>query len=193
MSDPVVFVDCETTSLDPMSGEIWDLAIIEANGTEHEWHFRPQRPREIEPAALRVGRIYERSNAPGWEWVHGSKTYEVANQIAVLTENKIFVGVNPWFDAAFLAQFLIANNYREAWDYHMADVGTLALGYLRGRQKRAGRGRSEDLVPPVKLTVVAKALGINIEAERFAKHTAIGDARLAHAIYSEIMDGSHVE
>jgi oligoribonuclease (3'-5' exoribonuclease) len=33
MNDNVIFVDTETTGLDPERHELWDIALIEADGT----------------------------------------------------------------------------------------------------------------------------------------------------------------
>lgn len=192
MDENVVFIDTETTGLDPLRHEVWDIALIEIDGTEHEWHLRPQRPEAAEPGALRVNRFYERTAKHGWAWSLDRPNL-IASEIAGLTANHQIAGIVPDFDAGFLSRLLIENGQREAWHYHLIDVEVLAVGYLRGRQRRAGRGRGERLVPPYDTKEVIRQLGINGESPTFEKHTAIGDARLARAIYMEVMEGRHIE
>jgi hypothetical protein len=191
MNDNVIFVDTETTGLDPERHELWDIALIEADGTEHEWHLRPLDIAAADPGALRVGRFYERTGLPGWDWSNLRRDI-AARQIASLTANKHLVGAVPWFDAAFLARFLRDNDAQEAWHYHMIDVETLAVGYLAG-----GAGKLWDperatppqgaYQPPWKHDGLAFWLVINKDDPMYAKHTAIGDARMAREFYARIM------
>lgn len=191
MTAPVVFVDTETTGLDPERHEIWDIGLIEADGTEHEWHVRPQHPERADPTALRLMDFYGRTAADDWRWggpdiavgvsllTGGSDAdraknirYQIASQVALLTAGKHLVGAVPSFDAAFLSAFLIGSGQREAWHYHLIDVETLIAGRCR-------------LEPPYDSEELSRAVGI--EPDRFARHTAIGDARWAKAMYEAVL------
>jgi hypothetical protein len=55
----VVFLDTETTGLDPDRNEIWDLAFIR-DGKEYEYKFSPDLTR-ADPIALKIGHFYERT------------------------------------------------------------------------------------------------------------------------------------
>ena len=180
----VVFVDCETTGLDPDRHEIWELALI-VDGEEKDWILNVDLKR-ADSEALRVGRFYERYI----EQRDGSLRHypgEVAVQVATLTANRHLVGINPAFDAAFLTRFLADQGYVPAWHYHVIDVKALAFGYLEGEL----RANSLKLKPwshgsdPWSTSALAEGLGLALE--QFDRHTALGDARLAKAMYQAVI------
>lgn len=185
--EPIVFVDTETTGLDPDHNELWEIALIEADGTEHVWAMPPKWLSEADPGALRVNRFYERTSASNWHWSPETRS-TIASQIAILTANKHLVGAVPWFDARFLSRLLVEYGVRESWHYHMIDVETLAIGCLATR-KMEGVWVPPNLsiVPPWSTTDLAKAIGIDVGDHQFEKHTALGDARWAKAIYERVM------
>ena len=169
MREPVVFIDTETTGLDPDRHELWDIALIEPDGTEHEFHRRPGHASDADPGALRVTDFYRRTAAHEWRW--DSRTDAViAQDIALITSGMHLVAAVPSFDAAFLARFLRDNGQCEAWHYHLVDVEALVAGKL-------------CLAPPWDSSALAEAIGV----ERLdGKHTAIGDARWARDIYRAV-------
>lgn len=181
----VVFVDCETTGLDPERHEIWELAII-ADGNEHSWFLSPNLTK-ADPMGLRVGRYYERapnlpeadpmadyvSRSPGWSEPRG-----VAHNVAHLLDGRHLVGAVPSFDAAFLAPWLRSHGQAATWHYHLIDVEALAVGYLYG-QKSPMTG-----ILPWNSDSVSRGVGVN--PDDFDRHTALGDARWAKAIYEAV-------
>jgi hypothetical protein len=69
-----------------------------------------------------------------------------------------------------------------SWHYHLIDVEALAVGYL------AGRGSADLFHPsalPWKSDDLSAALGITVRDED--RHTALGDAKWARAIYDAVM------
>lgn len=172
----VVFVDTETTGLDPFTHEIWDLAIIESNGGEFEYHF-PVNLTKADPKALQVGRYYERTGDLGWEW-DSPKSW--VHQIARQLDGKHLVGACPWFDAQFLRHFLLYHGHQATWRYHHIDIEALAVGYL------AARGETVDL--PYHSKDLSRRVGV--DPDMFDAHTAIGDARWAKAVYEKILGGT---
>lgn len=175
----VVYVDCETTGLDPDRHEIWDLAIITGDGTEYDWHLRPNL-KDADPGALRITDFYRRTadwdrlrdlgdDAPAWETPNTA--YYVPHEVARLTSGKHLVGAVPSFDAAFIERLLRKAGLVPAWHYHLIDVESLAAGKL-------------GLPPPWSSDDLAEKLGV---PRLDGKHTALGDARWAMKMYEAVM------
>lgn len=184
----LVFLDTETTGLDPRPGrhEIWELAII-TELHEVEYHL-PVDLARADARALAIGRFYERRGslrpAPGhvakvsrsrWDaeesWTSLSAG-DIAGSVAGMLDGAHLVGAVPSFDAAFLAPWLRSHGHAPTWHYHLVDVEALA----------AGRGRWE---PPWKSHDLSTSVGV--DADQFDRHTALGDARWAKAIYEAVM------
>ena len=68
MPDRIVFVDIETTGLDPHRHDVWEIAAIVRDpgqlDVEHCWMIRPDLVAS-DPAALRISRYYQRTAGPG--------------------------------------------------------------------------------------------------------------------------------
>lgn len=169
----VVFVDTETTGLDPDRHEMWDLAIVYENGEAISLHFPPML-RSAEPMALRIGRYYERTADSEWHW-HEARTW--APIVARTLDGVHLVGACPWFDAEFLRRWLDRWGEKGTWHYHHIDIEALAVGYL------AAKGEAVDL--PYHSKDLSRRIGV--DPDQFEAHTAIGDARWAKAVYEKIV------
>lgn len=164
----IIFLDTETTGLDPSRHEVWDIALIGEDGQEWEAHIRPAKGASADPTALRMTRFYERTADVNWQWL---KADFVAEEIALRTAGKHLVAAVPSFDAAFLAALLRSQGQCEAWHYHLIDVETLIAGKL-------------GLRPPLDSEKLSRAIGV--EPDLFDRHTALGDARWARAMYEAV-------
>lgn len=210
------FVDTETTSLDDLRGEVWEIAAIvrepgEADA-EYLWEIRPDL-HTADPMSLKVGRYYERRSLsihakdeaaiklspdlieeqgprPSPEYTSAA---DVARRLAWLLDSAHVVGAVPDFDYRFLRKFLRRHN--ECWTahYHLIDVEALAVGWLHRRhgedfQLAQSVGAVENLSLPWKSTALYEAVGVN--PKQFEAHTALGDARLVRAVYDAITGGA---
>jgi DNA polymerase III epsilon subunit-like protein len=171
---PVVFLDLETTGLDASRHELYEVGLIEADGTEHVWWVKPNLE-TADPTALRIGRYYERRPSKH------TPAEKVAQEFAKLTAGRHLVGAVPSFDAGFLDPFLRRHGQAPSWHYHLVDVEALAAGFLAGGPE----GQREIARPPWDSSKLTAALGIVTADED--KHTALGDARWAKAIYEVVM------
>lgn len=205
----LVFVDCETTGLDPLKHEIWDLALIvrEDDGIEQEysWFIKPDLAK-ADGTALQIGRYYERTHD-----LHGPTFYngglgkyvkdatqrywstpgDVARRVAKLTSGAHLVGMMVHFDAQFLKEFLQTNEVQGAWSYHFIEAESLARGWLE-RDHHLSHWELPDKCPdwckaarsvPWKSDAIIKALDVD-ETDR---HTALGDARITRDIYDSVV------
>lgn len=177
MTAPVVFVDTETLGLDPDYNPIWEVALITPDGQEHEWFLRVS-PRDValaHPKALEIGRFDERYDN-GKATDHGPFCHRFRD----LTAGCHLAGAVVSFDEERLRRLFWRNGYGVEWHYHLIDVEALAVGYLAGVEFGA------RMAPPWKSEELSRA--VNVDPEDFDRHTALGDARWAKAIYEAVMD-----
>ena len=175
------FIDTETDGLHP-GCRAWEVAIILRDGggqSEHRWLL----PIELGPwtdlHALEIGGYWDRH--PTGRSLAGrhpipcevTAKADAARDIMRLTHGATLVGSAPWFDAAVLERLLRSQDLIPTWSHRLRDVGTLAAGHL-----------GHD---PGGLDSTLAALGLTMpDADR---HTAMGDARAAMAVYDLILGG----
>ena len=184
----LAFVDCETTGLDPERHEMWELAVVtvapwDCDDEPGEWTWQlPVDLESADPQGLSVGRFYERRRQlprlggealvrypsaaeHGWDHLPVS---EAAQQVAGLLDATHLVGAVPSFDAAFIGRWLRANGQAPTWHYHLVDVEAL----VAGRTAQPPPWHSGSL-----------SLSVGVDPQRFERHSALGDARWARALY----------
>jgi hypothetical protein len=189
MPDPVAFVDIETTGLDPERHQIWEVGLILPDGTEHEWQL-PVDLSRADPIALNIGRFHDR-RVEKWKDSYEDAGWlgEFARNFVALTRDLHIAGAVVSFDAERLWRLLRANGECPMWHYHLIDVGALAAGFMAGKRYQSeadGRGvPSWEPEPPWKSNDLSMAVGVN--PDDFDRHTALGDARWAKAIYEAVM------
>lgn len=183
---PLCFVDIETSGLDPRFHKIWEIALIrrEVDGMEREWvgqlGLSEQDFLHADPDALHVGGYMAR-HAVAYLLKDPQTAIEMVTEF---TEGATLVGQNPSFDAAFLTELLmLPPGVTPPWHYRTVCVTTLAAGYVAGRLDRACDFAVLDM--PWSSRDIAEAVDVDVAS--FAKHTALGDAQLARAIYDRVM------
>lgn len=200
MSGPVCFVDCETTGLDPDLHEVWEVALItpvvgmtsaDDGWNEQVWQL-PVDLSRADPMALNIGRFHDRR--PGQTLVEPAV---FAEEFVHASRGLHLVGACVSFDADRLWRLLRAAGECPMWHYHLVDVEALAAGYLIGQFtaiQEVGKNPDADgptqdeamgAVPPWRSTDLSRAVGV--EPDDFDRHTALGDARWAKAIYEAVM------
>lgn len=193
----IVFLDTETTGLDPDRHEMWEIGCIvvdhrdKSYDGEWRWQLQPNLAM-ADPTRLRIGRFYEREElwrsrtsavilaSPWWNEEkrkvpypsEGTTPADVAERLARILDGAYLVGAVPSFDAAFLAPFLRRHGQAPCWHYHLVDVEALA----------AGKAQTE---PPWNSNDLSSWVGV--EPDLFDRHTALGDARWAKAIYEAVL------
>jgi DNA polymerase III epsilon subunit-like protein len=173
----LAFIDTETTGLHP-NRRPWEIAIIRRDLTT----VVPEQSVTIQvndvdlsdadPMALNIGRFYERHGHG-----QGSRSLseaQAAQLVEQWTRGAYLVGAVPSFDAETLAGMLRRHRLSPGWHHRLRCVETLASGHLRREV-----GGLKD---------AAKALGVPVDEA--VLHTAMGDARLAAAVWDAVMGGA---
>jgi DNA polymerase III epsilon subunit-like protein len=194
------FIDTETTSLrhDRRAWEIGIIARTDGTDTEHHWFIDTDHLElgNADVMSLKIGRFYERHPQLTMDEPRYHQPDQVVDEIDALwdveavTRGAHLVGAVVSFDADVLGQRMRANGICPSWHYHLIDVEALAVGYLSSlaRNSQQGHKRRGELLelaaPPWKSDDLSAALGISVSDED--RHTALGDARWAMAIYDKV-------
>lgn len=192
----VCFVDTETTGLDPDRHPIWNIGLIEPDGRETEW-FLPVDLATADTYALNIGHYFERHPSyPPYSAERGLTPVDIfAGQFMQRTWGHHLAGAVISFDEERLRRLLRANGACPGWHYHLIDVEALAAGWLAGVRNDAAAASPDAVAdheanlavasPPWNSTDLSLAVGV--DPADFERHTALGDARWANAIYEAVM------
>lgn len=186
----ISFVDTETTGLDPILHEIWEVALTrityvdgaEVGDTITKRWLLPVDLGRADPIALDIGGFYDRY--PGW-WLEPNDRRDrglistlsgFAIDFAQLTHGSHLTGAVISFDDKRLERLLRANGACPGWHYHIVDVEALAAGALAWP-------------PPWDSTELSTAMGIN--PGDYERHTAAGDVEWAKDLYVAVMESAN--
>jgi len=174
MSD-IVYVDTETTGLDPDLHRIWDVAVqtYEPDGSfeviEFTIRLTQREIQQADPRALEIGHFHERYSEED-----ASGEFGVLLTLQALTQGKYLAGNVVSFDEERLRRRMWHYGLVPGWHYHLIDVEAVAAGAL-------------SLEPPWNSEAISAALGVDLPAENL-RHTAAGDADWARRIYEAAME-----
>jgi len=185
----LVFLDCETTGLDPARAEMWEVGAIARYGTpdqglyietEHHWFLRVNHLETADQAALDMSGYYTRHPegdnedplAPEKDKVRVTAPFTFAQEFELLTRGATLVGANVRFDERFLGDYLRAHHRLPSWHFRMCDVEAMTQGYM-------------GLTKPTGLAKCANLLEIPNE---YDAHTALDDAKLARDVYDAVVN-----
>jgi len=193
------FVDTETTSLRP-DRRAWEIAVIardtEGRDKEHTW-FVDADQLDLGSAdlmALKIGRFHDRHpqfRDDGAATIAALDEADVLEAVEAVTRGAHLVGAVPNFDAEVLGARMRAQGICPSWHYHLVDVEALAVGWLNGRgpAKWLNAGELAAIAaPPWKSDDLSRAAGV--DPDQFDRHTALGDARWARAIWDAVCGGA---
>lgn len=177
----LIFLDTETTGLDPERNQVWEVACIvrdyDESGKvvtqdeEHHWFLYVDLAK-ADLIALNIGRYFERHPT----MVEKNHATAVANRATFAGEffklsiGAHIVGAVPDFDTRFLAKLLGEYNFLPAWHYHLVCVENLLAGHYQ-------------MEPPWKSRDLMEKAGVVNEAA----HTAMGDTRAVRDSYDAVM------
>lgn len=184
----IAFVDTETTGLS-LEDDIWEFAAIirEPDGSEHQHHMfiehDTQRCSTLPPQFLADHqRRFPISGDTRWHpgvWSRQDAAEEIAD---LLGKGTHIVGAVPNFDTERIAILLRRFGFAPGWHHHLIDVEALAVGYLHGIPGERPPFPHERL--PWASDTLSRAVGV--DPDDFDRHTALGDAQWARAIYDAV-------
>ena len=192
----IVYIDTETTGLDPKVHAVWQIGlIIEIDGVEKERREFLVKPFPGDMVAKEVlemnGMTMEEFRNKMAQAMEGPAVYaEMCGIFAKYvdkyqkTDKFFFAAYNATFDDSFLRRLWEKCNdvYYGSWFWWPPlDVAILACEYLLKERHR---------LVNFKLETVGKHLGINIPGEA---HDAIHDILLTRAIYQRVRHTSILE
>lgn len=116
----LVFVDIETTGLDPTVHQVVEIAY--AVGDSDIVTLRiPHTLKRHSAGALEVSRYFERELGDPLSWTRSAETQLFLGSLVGAT----LVGANPAFDARFLG-----DKYGVVWHHRLLDIEAYAAGHL---------------------------------------------------------------
>ena len=206
----LAFLDTETTGLDPDRHEVWEIGLIlrrpDRTDQEYVWQL-PVDLGQADPIALNIGRFHDRRASvagqsledpvlgrpaeltamPVGGLVRVDALNRWADQFVALTRGSHLVGAVVSFDADRLWRLLRSLDQCPMWHYHLVDVEALAAGYLAGQDPASVTTPDNDKCqPPWSSEELSRAVGV--DPEDFDRHSALGDARWAKAIYDAVIN-----
>jgi hypothetical protein len=193
---PLVFVDTETDGTHP-DRQVWEFGAVrrdpDGQVTTYQAFLPIDLSRVTDRYALGVGKFHDRhpygryvSQLPTFGLDPAAAPYAVADLVpadevalaaARMMHGAVVIGATPSFDTEALDRLLRAHGLLGMWDYRLADVSTLAAGFLIGRGQR----------PPLPWSSgkLAAALGVAPVDEQ-ARHTVLGDIEFGMRIWDAV-------
>ena len=165
---PLVFIDVETTGLDPLKHEMLEVGAVVAHPDVDvvdvfSAKIKPMRIESAHPRALEVNGYTEEA------WADAKPLFEVLPSFLAFVKGAVIGGHNVRFDAGFVNAAVAQLGLDLRIDYHLVDTCTLAY---------------EHLVPhglkSMSLANVCKFIGIPPED---ATHRALAGAQKSMDVY----------
>ena len=176
----LVFLDTETTGLDPRRHRVWEVAYIirDPGAPDLERTCFLDVPLEkSDPYALKVGHYYQRHPDPhrlGPGLVDAetiASAWETYGRLAEVLRDAVMCGFNPAFDAGFLAREMRRYGLAPTWHFRAHDITTMA-------------GAIAGMPLPFNTARILERYAITVPAGH--RHTALGDARAARDLFDAL-------
>jgi DNA polymerase III epsilon subunit-like protein len=175
LSQPLAFIDVETTGLSRDTHEIIELGLVLArmkDGVltvvdELDIKIQPQHIETAEAQALRVNGYNE------GDWLFATSLQEAMKVFAEKTKGAIFVAHNVTFDYGFVEKAFEKTGIPNEMHYHKLDTISLAFGILH----------SNDDIGKLSLRVLCEKYGI----ENKKAHSAFADAYALYEVFRKLM------
>jgi DNA polymerase-3 subunit epsilon len=175
LSQPLAFIDVETTGFDSETAEIIELGVVIAKMKEGvlvvtdqlDVKIRPEHIEQADPQALRVNGYNEA------DWLFAVDLKDAMKTFADKTDGAIFVAHNLTFDYSFISQAFKKTGIENKMHYQKLDTITLAFGMLK----------DNDDMNKLSLKALTEFYGI----ENKKAHSAFADTYATYELFKKLM------
>lgn len=170
----LVFVDLETTGLNPDVHEITEIGCLVVSGKTFEIELvyeEKVKPVNIEKASREALEIYHYSEK---KWKGAKPLKKVLEKIASIAPGGLITGWNVSFDWWFLDKAFRKFKMEPDFDHHRIDVMSIAYAKLYSKKK----------VERLGLRKIAPYFGISLPET----HGAMVDIRTTYEIFKKLME-----
>lgn len=196
----IVFLDTETTGLNPITRRPWEIAMIRREpGCEEVRRLIQIIDVDLshaDAAALKIGRFHERHLSKAAIARMAAKTgylptdnmleWRAAREVEKFTAGAQLAGVNANFDEVTLDGMLRRHGLMPQWDHHLIDLPSMALGWLHGRAEESGLFEFRKAAQlPYRSYELSSSCDVEPPSEA-GRHTAMGDAEWVMRWYDAI-------
>lgn len=194
----IVFLDTETTGVHP-EREIWEIAMVKRSSEGYKEitiQVVPVDLSKADPFALRINHFYDRYvgldnlNAPSGTTI--MQPWEAAETVESWTRGAHIIGAVPNFDTESFDKLLRQSKLLPAWHYHLIDVETLTVGYLKGQDAERRESGLASIVSQFNFSLswksedLSRAIGVEPPTDE-ERHTAMGDVQWAIKTFDKVM------
>jgi len=197
-STRVISLDTETTGLD-YQASVWEIAACPWDpyygpGEVASTFVQPNDPDDYKRLPRAFREDYEARYNPETALTKTEAVIWLEQIFAPGPDGQkpMLIGAVPCFDERVLRQSL--PGFTPPWHYHVQDVETAAVGYLRALERLLALpgvvrdGIRRVLTPPYDSAVLSRALGVEPPGPG-SRHTAGGDARWAATLWDVVHRG----
>jgi DNA polymerase III alpha subunit (gram-positive type) len=175
LSQPLAFIDVETTGLSRDIHEIIELGLVLARMKDGVLTVVDEldikiHPKHIETADVQALRVNNYNDA---DWIFATSLEEAMKIFAKKTKGAIFVAHNITFDYGFIEKAFEKTGIPNEMHYHKIDTISLAFGILH----------SNDDIGKLSLRVLCEKYGI----ENKKAHSAFADAYALYEVFRKLM------
>jgi DNA polymerase III epsilon subunit-like protein len=166
---PLVFVDIETTGLDPEIHEIIEIAILPLKGPVWQTKIKPEHLDVASPKALEINGYQDHPE----DWEDAPRFLNIAPEIAAHLKDTMIAGQNTQFDMGFIRSLFKRHDLPlKGVPYSWVDTVSLAYEHL------VPLG-----TPDLKLGTTCDFLGISNDGQ----HTAAADVYRTREAYLKMI------
>jgi len=177
MGAPLVFLDTETTGLDP-EDHIWEIAAVrvDPDGMHTEFHafvihdYARAQHLPDQFRADHAARYFTNTAITAREMCAALRAlFDPPEDYRARAH---VVGAVPSFDTERIARLMLQYGMEVPWHHHLIDAEVLAAGMMR-------------CSPPWDSEDLSRLVGV--DPDLFVRHSALGDVRWAMALYDAVL------